>query len=72
MVCIRLGMMVSFIRTVSAPLHADVVGGNRFAGFVAADHHAAQPIAHVRQVCRQRQDRHDLARHGDVESGDCA
>jgi hypothetical protein len=49
---------------------ADVVGGNRFAGVVAADHHAAQAIAHVGQVGRQRQDRHDLARHRDVESRD--
>ncbi len=61
--------MVSFIRTVSAPLQpmsSAVIG---FAGLVAADHHAAQPIAHVRQIRRQREDRHDFAGHRDVESG---
>ncbi len=49
---------------------ADIVGGDRLAGFVAADHHAAQPVAHIVQIGGQRQDRHDLAGHRDVEARD--
>ncbi len=31
--------------------------------------HPAQALAHIFQAARQRQDGHDLARHGDVEAG---
>ncbi len=62
--------MASFIRTVSAPLtpiSSAVIGSPAAVG---ADHHAAQPLAHIGQAGGQRQDRHDLAGHGDVEAGD--
>ena len=52
-VCIRLGMMVSFISTVSAPptpISSAVIG---FAGAIRADHHAAQPLAHIGEAGRQ-------------------
>ena len=39
--------MASFISTVSAPAHAEVLGGHGLALPVRSDHHAAQPLAHV-------------------------
>ncbi len=49
---------------------AEIVGGDRLARAAGADHHAAQAFAHIGQAGGQRQDRHDLAGHGDVEAGD--
>jgi hypothetical protein len=48
---------------------ADVFGGDRVALPVQADHHAAKALAHVVERGGERQNRHDLTGHGDVEAG---
>ena len=50
--------------------HAQIVGRDGLARAIAADHHAAQPLPHVAERSGQRQNRHDLAGHGDIEAGD--
>jgi hypothetical protein len=46
MVCMRLGICVSFIDRDRAS-RAQIVGGDRFADRFVANHNAAQPLAHV-------------------------
>ena len=47
---------------------ADILGRDRFALLVQRHHHATQPLAHVVETGRKRQDRHDLAGNRDVEA----
>ena len=48
---------------------SDILRRDGFALHVRANHDAAEFFAHISQVCCQRQDGHDLARHGDVKAG---
>ena len=68
-VCIRLGLMASFISTVSAPAQPRSSAVTGSPCLFERHHHAAQPLAHVVEAGRQRQDRHDLAGDRDVKAG---
>jgi hypothetical protein len=48
---------------------ARVVGGDRGAVLAVAEDDAADALAHVHDAVGQREDRHELARDGDVEAG---
>ena len=48
--------------------HAQVVRGHGLSRAAQRHHHVAQPLAHVVQPRGQRQHRHDLAGHADVET----
>jgi len=48
---------------------ANVLGRDRRSVLRAADHHAAESLAHVGERGRERQDGHDLGRDGNVERG---
>jgi len=61
-------MIVSFIRTVSAPVTPMSSAGNRFAGLIAPNHHAAQPLPHVPRSVASARIAINLAAHRDVET----
>ena len=68
-VCSRFGLMASLSRTVIAPAHAEVFGGDRRAVVVVGRDHPAEGARAGPQVRRQREDGHDLRGDGDLPLG---
>ena len=48
--------------------HAQILGGHCLALLAQTNHNLTDPPAHIGQVGGQGQDRHELTRHGDVET----